>query len=377
MGYVVRRNDPYAGGYVTRHYGRPREGVHVVQIEIARGLYMQESRIEKLPRFAAVQRDMRAADRDARGRPAQAAGRLTAGARALGAGTASKKLAAPCGAAKFREETSKKAARRSAAAEVKIGRQSPAGKHFTASQHCERTKPGGGSVPPRAGRPRAARVAPAHAGPLGDGRCVRCSPACSCSPPLLAAASAAPPSSPCAAAIATADRTSPVPLALMRAIGVVETGRPDPRTHAVQPWPWSVDADGQSRFYDTKAEAIAAVRALQAAGVRSIDVGCMQVNLFYHPAAFASLDEAFDPLANARYAARFLAVLYRRDGHLAGGGGGVSLADAGAGCRLRAAGDSGLARDGRAGAALGAARAAEWPGGGDARRGGADADALA
>jgi hypothetical protein len=129
-----------------------------------------------------------------------------------------------------------------------------------------------------------------------------------------AAASAAPPSSPCAAAIATADRTSPVPLALMRAIGVVETGRPDPRTHAVQPWPWSVDADGQSRFYDTKAEAIAAVQALQAAGIHSIDVGCMQVNLFYHPTAFASLDEAFDPLANARYAARFLAVLYRREG---------------------------------------------------------------
>jgi N-formylglutamate deformylase len=58
MGYVVRRNDPYAGGYVTRHYGRPREGVHVVQIEIARGLYMHESRIEKLPRFDLVQRDM-------------------------------------------------------------------------------------------------------------------------------------------------------------------------------------------------------------------------------------------------------------------------------------------------------------------------------
>ncbi len=51
MGYAVRRNDPYAGGYVTRHYGRPREGVHALQIEIARGLYMDEARIEKLGRF--------------------------------------------------------------------------------------------------------------------------------------------------------------------------------------------------------------------------------------------------------------------------------------------------------------------------------------
>jgi N-formylglutamate amidohydrolase len=55
---VVRRNDPYAGGYITRHYGRPREQVHVVQIEIARELYMDESRIERLPRFAAVRQDV-------------------------------------------------------------------------------------------------------------------------------------------------------------------------------------------------------------------------------------------------------------------------------------------------------------------------------
>ncbi|HSU04476.1 MAG TPA: N-formylglutamate amidohydrolase [Acetobacteraceae bacterium] len=58
IGYSVRRNDPYAGGYITRHYGRPRSGVHALQIEIARGLYMDEARIERLPRFATVQRDM-------------------------------------------------------------------------------------------------------------------------------------------------------------------------------------------------------------------------------------------------------------------------------------------------------------------------------
>ena len=48
------------------------------------------------------------------------------------------------------------------------------------------------------------------------------------------------------------------------------------------------------------------MQALQAQGVRSIDVGCMQINLRHHPNAFANLDEAFDPAANARYAARFL-----------------------------------------------------------------------
>ena len=58
MGYRVRRNDPYAGGYVTRHYGRPREGVHALQVEIARPLYMDEARIERLPRMMALQADL-------------------------------------------------------------------------------------------------------------------------------------------------------------------------------------------------------------------------------------------------------------------------------------------------------------------------------
>ncbi len=56
LGYSVGRNDPYAGGYITRHYGRPREGVNALQIEIARELYMDEARIERLPGFGLVQR---------------------------------------------------------------------------------------------------------------------------------------------------------------------------------------------------------------------------------------------------------------------------------------------------------------------------------
>ncbi len=54
QGFTVRRNEPYAGGYVTRHYGRPREGVHALQIEVARRLYMDETRIARLPGFGTV-----------------------------------------------------------------------------------------------------------------------------------------------------------------------------------------------------------------------------------------------------------------------------------------------------------------------------------
>lgn len=58
LGYLVRRNDPYAGGYITRHYGRPVSRVHALQIEVARNLYMDEARIERLPRFSGIRDDI-------------------------------------------------------------------------------------------------------------------------------------------------------------------------------------------------------------------------------------------------------------------------------------------------------------------------------
>jgi N-formylglutamate amidohydrolase len=50
-GVNVRRNNPYSGGYVTQHYGRPTEGIHVLQIEINRSIYMDEQTLERLPQF--------------------------------------------------------------------------------------------------------------------------------------------------------------------------------------------------------------------------------------------------------------------------------------------------------------------------------------
>jgi hypothetical protein len=114
----------------------------------------------------------------------------------------------------------------------------------------------------------------------------------------------------CDPAITSAEYSLGLPPNLLEAIAEVESGRPDPATGRLQPWPWTIDADGVGAFFASKAEAIAAVRTLQAQGVRSIDVGCMQVNLMFHPAAFASLAQAFDPSANAQYAARFLNTLH-------------------------------------------------------------------
>ncbi len=59
-GYTVARNAPYAGGFTTRHYGRPRQGIHALQIEINRALYMNEATLERRPAFAALAADMAA-----------------------------------------------------------------------------------------------------------------------------------------------------------------------------------------------------------------------------------------------------------------------------------------------------------------------------
>ena len=115
--------------------------------------------------------------------------------------------------------------------------------------------------------------------------------------------------------ITAAERQFALPPKLLQTIGIVESGRVDPASGRVAPWPWSINVAGTDHVFASKADAIAAVREAQQAGTQSIDVGCMQINLLHHPDAFASLDEAFDPAANTSYGARFLSALYRETGN--------------------------------------------------------------
>ncbi|MCO4315589.1 N-formylglutamate amidohydrolase [Phyllobacterium sp. 21LDTY02-6] len=58
LGYLVAHNKPYAGGYITEHYGRPAKQFHALQIEVNRGLYLNEQTYERKPGFEQLQRDM-------------------------------------------------------------------------------------------------------------------------------------------------------------------------------------------------------------------------------------------------------------------------------------------------------------------------------
>jgi hypothetical protein len=110
----------------------------------------------------------------------------------------------------------------------------------------------------------------------------------------------------CVRSIAHSERAEDIPSHLLAAISLAESGRWDARNQAIVAWPWTVTAEGQGLFFDTKEAAVAMVRTLRARGVSSIDVGCLQVNLHFHPHAFQTLESAFDPARNVAYAARFL-----------------------------------------------------------------------
>ncbi|MGG5820591.1 lytic transglycosylase domain-containing protein [Falsiroseomonas sp. HW251] len=135
---------------------------------------------------------------------------------------------------------------------------------------------------------------------------------------LLAGPAQAQPANPwnaCEQAIAAESQVG-LPPGLLLAIARVESGRARPGG-GVAPWPFAINAAGESRFAESREAAIAAVEGFRARGVTSVDVGCMQVNLLHHPGAFDSLDAAFDPARNVAYAARFLRDLQRRTGNWA------------------------------------------------------------
>jgi len=122
------------------------------------------------------------------------------------------------------------------------------------------------------------------------------------------------PGSSCEQAGRDAEREFALPVGLLGAIGRVESGRWDATLGRVVPSPWAIDAAGQPYQSNNKTAAVQQIRSLQDSGVSNIDVGCFQINLRSHPAAFSDLDQAFDPTANAQYAARFLASLHARLG---------------------------------------------------------------
>lgn len=113
------------------------------------------------------------------------------------------------------------------------------------------------------------------------------------------------------AAQTAADRTG-VPLSVLMAVTLTETGR---RTDAgLAPWPWAINQAGKGYWFATQQEAVDFADSQLALGLQNFDVGCFQLNHRWHSKGFRSTADMFDPTSNALYAARFLAELYAEKG---------------------------------------------------------------
>jgi hypothetical protein len=97
-----------------------------------------------------------------------------------------------------------------------------------------------------------------------------------------------------------------IPKGLLHSISIVESGRLDEVEKKIYPWPWAVNVEGAPYYFNDEQSAIHFVRTKLAAGVKSIDVGCNQISLLHHGKNFPSLNHAFNPYHNSRYAAEFL-----------------------------------------------------------------------
>lgn len=112
----------------------------------------------------------------------------------------------------------------------------------------------------------------------------------------------------CLQAAANAADETGVPYDVLLAISVVETGRDG------QPWPWTVNIGGEGHWSDTAEEAAALVEAALQSGQTNVDLGCFQLNLYWHAEAFTSIEDMLDPERNASYAAAFLAEKFEETG---------------------------------------------------------------
>jgi hypothetical protein len=113
------------------------------------------------------------------------------------------------------------------------------------------------------------------------------------------------------------ERKHNIPRNTLHSISLRETQKTHSKHKLGITWPWTVtvNPDGKGYHFRSKNEAVNFVRAQLALGKRSLDVGCMQINLKYHPNAFKSVEQAFTPRKNIAYGAKFLEEKYQQYGN--------------------------------------------------------------
>ncbi|AQX27745.1 Transglycosylase SLT domain-containing protein [Bartonella sp. JB63] len=112
----------------------------------------------------------------------------------------------------------------------------------------------------------------------------------------------------CEAEMITASKRYNVPLGILYAVGLTETG------HKESLQPYALNIDGRTVFAKNQSEALHIFKNAKRHGAKLIDVGCMQINYYYHGKNFSSVAEMLKPHLNVDYAAHFLKDLHQKEG---------------------------------------------------------------
>jgi hypothetical protein len=131
---------------------------------------------------------------------------------------------------------------------------------------------------------------------------------------LFSALAQASPAVLCDDAARFASQSTGVPLSVLRAVALAETGQTKFDKDYYSAWPWTVQSGQKGHWFDNENAAIQFVQSLMAEQRTNIDIGCFQLNMRWHGQAFQSLDDMFSPRNNALYAAQFLQKLYSQTG---------------------------------------------------------------
>jgi soluble lytic murein transglycosylase-like protein len=125
---------------------------------------------------------------------------------------------------------------------------------------------------------------------------------------VRAAKKAAPKQTACEREMVRASKQHGVPLGMLYAVGLTETGQ------AGSLQPYALNVEGKASYGLTLDQALQIFETARRSGAKLIDLGCMQINHYFHAEHFASVREMFDPAKNVDYAARFLKQLHAREG---------------------------------------------------------------
>ncbi len=104
-----------------------------------------------------------------------------------------------------------------------------------------------------------------------------------------------------------------VPVSVLLAIAITETGRS--RNGETLPWPWTVNVGGKGYWFESRSDAEKFAMESHDRSIESFDIGCFQINYRWHGQNFTSIEQMFDPLANASYAASYLKDLHEASGN--------------------------------------------------------------